>query len=448
MAFEGKGLGIPRKVARMYCVECGTKNPDDARYCKQCGRRMEPAEPRAAESAEAAAPPAPPAHALPDPEARYKELLALAFRHYDHAEYDAATLAIVGALDLRPDSTDAHALLSTVYERQGERDKAIAEREKVLALNPASIADREKLEALRSGIAQVAPRRIMSSRRPEPTFWDTPGGAAAAAGMVTLIVVVVGYAVTLYRDRAARPAPQIRPGSLAQWSPPGWNRPAAGPAMASAGPISSGQPQTPGTARGPAANQLPQAPGAGSSPSAMVEPLPVRPTSPPLAQDARPPDAGVRDGSFFEPGRDGRPDPATAPPVGSGQSPPPNTGRIEIVVSPQGGAATTPPTNPNPGGANMESRNHAALAYDLQLKGDYKRAAAAWERALEGAGDDAPGLHLKAALCYQGMRDAGGARRHYTEAINGYRSQIASGRNVEAATQAIRSCEAGLAAIR
>lgn len=436
----------------MYCVECGTRNPDDAKFCKQCGRRMEPLDPERAPAAQQE-PVVAPSLAPHDPEARYKELLALAFRHYDNAEYDAAMIACKGALELKPDSTDGHALLSTIYERQGDRDQAIAEREKVLALNPASIADREKLEALRSGIAQVAPRKILSARRPEPTFWDTPAGAAAAAVAVTLVVVIVGYAFSVYRDRTARDAPPIQPGTVAS---SGLQQ----PAQQNPTPAMSGQPGavSPQSQQPPVQNPQPpptasQQPAAGVLTPGGMEPLPIRPSPPPLGDNNARTGQGAQDGGFFDPGRDNRSGTGSGAAGAETQpTPQPNPGRIEIVVSPQGGGggggAPAPPSNPPAGGANTDSRYHAALAMDLQLKGDYRRAAQSWERALEGAGDDRPGIHQKAALCYQRTGDMANARRHYNEAIKGYRDQVAAGRNVEAATQAIKACEAGLAASR
>ena len=35
-----------------FCTECGHQNPDDARFCSQCGRRLEPAAPAAPAGAE------------------------------------------------------------------------------------------------------------------------------------------------------------------------------------------------------------------------------------------------------------------------------------------------------------------------------------------------------------------------------------------------------------
>ena len=430
----------------MYCVECGTRNPDDAKFCKHCGRRMEPPEVERAGD-EHPASPAPAPEPVRDPETRYKELLALAFRHYDNGEYDTAIIACNGALELRPDSTDVHALLSTVYERLGDREKAIAERERVLELNPASIADREKLEALRSGITQVTPRKILSARRPEPSFWDTPAGAAAAAVTVTLIVVVVGYAVSLYRDRSARTSPPAPQGTVPASVPQQPQNP--NPVMSGQTPIQ--QPQQPAAQNQQPPPTMAQQPAPQAQTPAGMQPMVINPTTPPLEPDRRQPRAGSSDGGFFDPGRNERPSAGTDT-TGADAQPArqPNPGRIEIVVSPQGSGNGNAPVNANPpaGGSSTDSRHHATLAMDLQLKGDYRRAAQSWERALEGAGDDRPGIHQKAAICYQRTGDIANARRHYNEAIKAYQDQIAMGRNVEVATEAIKACQAGLAALR
>lgn len=96
----------------------------------------------------------------------------------------------------------------------------------------------------------------------------------------------------------------------------------------------------------------------------------------------------------------------------------------------------------------MESRNHAEVAMDLQMKGDYKRAAQAWERALDGAGDNRAAIHQKAAMCYQRLNDRQAARRHFTEAIRGFKEQIEAGKDVDRARAAIQACEAALGGSR
>jgi len=429
----------------MYCVECGTKNPDDARFCKQCGRKMEPAGDAPAAAPPEAVPRSDAADHVLDPEARYKELLARGFRHYDRGEYEEAKDACRDAVDLRPDGTDAHALLSTCYERLGDSERAIAERERVLELNPASIADREKLEALRTGITQVAPRRILSPRLQSSGFWDRPAGAAVAAVAAALLVIAVGYGVIAYTDaqrRRAAPGSDAPPVGAVGSTSAGNASPAMPPAFSGTPPTA--QPQTPSA--GSSSRQEAREPA--GFPQSDLGPLPVRPQQPPLESQASPTNPSVG-GGFFEPGG-GTASPPSNPPggnaAGPGTGPGAGPGRIEIVVAPQGSGPGSPsPNTPgNATSAQMESRNNSEIARNLQMAGRYKEAAQAWERALASAGDDSARIHQAAALCYQRVGDNANARRHYGEAIRGYRDLISAGRGNPAAEQGIRTCEAGL----
>lgn len=444
----------------MYCVQCGTKNPEDARFCKQCGRRMEPpTEDQAGKPAEvettsapSVAPAPSPAELVPDPEARYRELMAQAFRHYARGEYEPARDACHDALDLRADMAEAHALLSTIYERMGDIEKAIEERERVLELNPASLADREKLDALRSGIVRTGQMRIMSVREYPGNFWDSPAGAAVAAIAATIVVIIIGYAIISYREgrnHAAGPTESVAQNTVPQTS--AGSTANAGPAMS---PAFSGAPPAPQVQQSQQ-QQPPMQPSmqgmrqnSGSQQPAMP-PLQLRPEQQPLEPSAGPPGTNTG-GTFFDPGQptnSGAPPPAqTKPPDGAGSSSSSSPGRIEIVVAPQGdgGANPSPNAPPNVSGADMESRNNAEIARNLQTAGRYREAAQAWERALAGSGANAPRYHQMAALCYQRIGDKANARRHYSEAIRGYRDATAQGADKDATAQAIQACEAGL----
>lgn len=432
----------------MYCVQCGTRNPEDARFCKQCGRPMEPPEERPAQSAEAAHAPEPsPAVMTPDPEARFRELLNQAFRHYDRGEYEAAREACRDALDLKPDSAEAHALLSTLFERMGDLERAIAERERVLELNPSSLADREKLEALRKGQAQIGQRRILSARLPQPGFWESPAGAAVAAVGAALVVMAVGFAILAYRERRAdeearrreTPPPVAATGSVPA-TPPSQTQP---PAFTGAPPATTAQ-QTPQAGTPPILQNGNRA----AVPSGMTAPLPIQPQGAPLERATAPsPPEDPRSAAYFDPTQPSGGTQSSGTTVSGGDRPPPQgPGRIEIVVGPQPGGPQNPsPNTPASGSsAQMESRNNAAIAQNLQMAGRYREAALAWERALAGAGDRAAGYHQNAALCYQRAGDKANARRHYLEAIQAYRDMIAGGGDRDEAEQGIRACEAGL----
>lgn len=424
----------------MYCVECGTKNPDDAKFCKQCGRTME--------LPDAASSPAPPAAAqaplaehVVDPEAKYKELLARGIRLFDRGQLEEAREACRDALDLSPDGTDARALLSTIHERLGDIDAAIAERERILQLNPASIADREKLDALKTGITQATSRRIVSARLRPETFWDRPAGAAVAAVGAALIVIAVGYAVLAYRDARTR---DLDPNTGTLTAPPQQGQSAAANPTPAMPPSFSGAPATqqppPQPSSTEASAPAPDVRQPTSPAGTGLGPLPVMPQQPALETQTSPssPPSGS---SFFDPA-------PSASNTGTASAAPPasNPGRIEIVVAPQGAGLSdsSPNASSSSAGPRMESNNNAAIARNLQLAGRYKEAAQAWERALAAAGDDAAKFHQSAALSYQRTGDYANARRHYNEAIAAYRDLIAAGKAGDTAEQGIKTCEAGL----
>jgi len=83
---------------------------------------------------------------------RLAKLLDMAFWHNDAGNLDAAIKACEAALVINPASTTAHSLLSTLYEKKGDDQRAIDHLEAVLEINPDSMADQAKLDQLKRGI--------------------------------------------------------------------------------------------------------------------------------------------------------------------------------------------------------------------------------------------------------------------------------------------------------
>lgn len=83
---------------------------------------------------------------------RCSRLLETAFYHNKVGNISTAKKACEEVLKLNPQSTTAHSLLASIYEQQGDTDRAIEHRALVLMLNPTSEADALKLEELRNGI--------------------------------------------------------------------------------------------------------------------------------------------------------------------------------------------------------------------------------------------------------------------------------------------------------
>jgi len=434
----------------MFCTDCGTRNPADANFCKQCGRKMERSgTPRLTEEE----------FALPVPaEDRVGELMVRAFKLKEEGDLEGAVAACRSALELRPESASAHSLLGMLYEVQGSRDLAIAEFEKVLQLNPGSIADREKLDALRDPTRVVKRVKITSSRRPvHVAVLSTPAGAAVAALGVFLLVLMGGAFVVFANGGRHVPAsaPDVRTGAPQP-------APAAQPQMAQSLPSPAAQPHTaapqaaaapPPTAldtRGPvAAPARPERTPENVIPPAAVQVAPLESERRPerQAEPARPAERTIH-----LPDNGLAPSEVGPPPAAAQPSPPP--GKIEIVVSQNPGASpaagggsgrTAAATSQPP---HMDSRVRQTAGLQAQMRGDYRTAVREYLKALDGAGDQSALIHERIALCYQRLDDRESAITHYNDALALYRQQAESGRNVEAANRAIRACETALKALQ
>lgn len=453
----------------MFCSHCGTKCSEDANFCKQCGYKLDkPVPPKISEED----------FALPaSTEETLSKLLVEAFRQFHAGEIEAAMKACQEALDLDSNSTTAHSLMGMLYEKQGEREKAIAAYETVLRLNPGSIADREKLEQLRGITTRLTPRKIISVRRTaSPALFDSSAGAAVIAVGVTLLALMIGGGFIWWRAAASQDKPSR---SAAQSAAAPAQIPPAPLAMQQTSPPPQPFPQNTASAPAPpptdnSANTRYNSPPRQSAPPrarmqadlSHMEPRPVQPASilppetPYLEHDPRF-SAQARDGqnttihlpdTTVNPG-----DTGTAATEQTPQPPPRRTGKIEIVVAPEdakagksAGALSEVKTAGVRDGSSstMNSRARRDLARRLQLQGQYRRAATEYTRALDGAGDDAGLIHQQIALCYQRLDDKESAINHYKEAIAEYKKQISAGRNVEVAQRGIQAAEMGIRACK
>ncbi len=196
----------------MFCNACGVKNVADSNFCKQCGHKLDRAAGKIAEAAFDAA--------LPEAE-QLDALLERAYRLRREHNLEGAVALCEEALRLRPGSTSAHSLLGQLYALSGQQGAAVREYERVLELNPGSIADRMKLDELRDETAQAptAPRpRIVLAERDKGTrrgynssanrFLPVSRGAAmvAAAGAFVALGGWIGVKMHARDERfAARP---------------------------------------------------------------------------------------------------------------------------------------------------------------------------------------------------------------------------------------------------
>ena len=148
----------------MYCHECGTANTVDSKYCKECGAKINDGYRTMMLSVQDL--PVGQGEAELD---KLTRLLDMAFWHNEAGNRDAAITASEAALAINPNSTTAHSLLGTLYEKRGDDARAIEHFEAVLALNPDSAADAAKLDQLRRGV------HVKAVMPPAAYVWLPPG---------------------------------------------------------------------------------------------------------------------------------------------------------------------------------------------------------------------------------------------------------------------------------
>jgi len=185
----------------MDCGNCGARNPRGNQFCVKCGARLAPASAGPADSRPA-----------PDP-ARAQELLDQAFRYSDQGLLDEAIEACRNATIANPSSTSAHSFLGILYERAGEREKAIREYELALSLSPESVAERESLEQLVSETGAPAGLPKISRRLAR--------NALIAGFAVVAVILSAAILFTYNRGREARATLEAHyPYSAAKPGPP------------------------------------------------------------------------------------------------------------------------------------------------------------------------------------------------------------------------------------
>jgi hypothetical protein len=129
----------------MICLKCKTRNPIGNKFCKECGTALPlDANPLVVEETNRV-----------EQERKQEQvagLLAQAFGLSENNQVEKALPLVQEAILLMPNSTAAHSLLATLYERLDEPEKAISAMKRVVELNPESAADRNKLEMMQRGV--------------------------------------------------------------------------------------------------------------------------------------------------------------------------------------------------------------------------------------------------------------------------------------------------------
>jgi tetratricopeptide (TPR) repeat protein len=419
----------------MFCTQCGAYNTDDSRFCHQCGHRLQPERkmPPLDESV----------FQLESPEQQQKiqQLLDEALTHESQGRLHEAALACEGVLVLDPANTSAHSLLGLIYEKQGDLQKALAEYEKVVALNPDSVADRAKLEEVRRRLHMPPPRPPREEPNQAPLL---------IAIFVAVGLFVLGLAAMNYQARPkTSPSPTqtqaaTQPAPPATYSPYNWYAPAT-PGYAPP-PVPQMPPLNPDNLsvappRERSAEQQGSATRAERTPLPPLPPITVVPSQP--ATTPSPSNRSQGSTGSQEPSIGGSvvmPDVALQP--GAGGQTPERQPVMEITVRPgtggNGGVVAPPPPS-------MESEDLMRVAQQHQLAGRYREAIPLYQKALQGATDKGF-IYQQIGLCYQRLGELDSARNAYQQAIAEYERQIAANQNVERARRGLEAAKQGLVA--
>lgn len=471
----------------MICPNCKARNPIGNKFCRECGEKL--VLPEGSLAAEEAAR----VSAERDAE-KYAAILVEAHALSDARKFDEAIVLGEEAALILPKSTSAYSLLATLYERTEQEQKAIAAMETVVALNPASEADKIKLDQLKRGV-HVLPRHVPAAsdtrlRESAPLPWMP----LALAGVVTVSVLIAGlfWLNRSQKNRAIVPTTVSRPVSAPPVSAANPNgvapeyvapTPLYGGATVAAPPppVSQvrpdpfapvgGRPLSPQPT--PAPRAVPGTTRRTSTPPPVapvtVAPPPVSGTGtgttplPPIS--AGPPSSGPQSGSGSD---------SSAPGFGSGgrlpvappQQPPANggggnnnspfppgspTGSINRGAGSGGGNAGSY-IHISVGGAGSGSGNSSrpaastqsplSRARAFQQAGQYNEAIGAYRQAI-ASGSAAGSAYQNIAQCYESLGEPGGARSAYRDAIRAYETS-GKGSPSGSALRGIASCKAAL----
>jgi len=381
----------------MDCGKCGAHNPRGNQFCVKCGARLAPARVEQAD-----------ARPAPDP-IRAQRLLEQAFQFSDQGLLDEAIEACSAATIANPSSTSAHSFLGILYERAGEREKAIREYELALSLSPESVAERESLQQLATetgppiGLPKIAPRLVR----------NVAIGAFAAA----IIILMVGVFVVYNRGR-------VQTANVAMHYP----YPEGG-SSAPTGEVQQGLPE----------------PSASGSPAAAAPAPAPAPSAYPVFRSFTP-----LPGSPF-----GFPAPGKPPQFQQEPKPArialPRTGRV-LEWQPPVAFSGPPVRAPVQPPANVRAAPEPVMAApqvarSLYFGRQYDEAIQVYERMLRLRPGGEPEIREELAWCYYQVDRGRDALSQYQQALGAYQTQLDQGVEPEQARLGMRTCRAAVEAL-
>ncbi len=393
----------------MFCTACGTQNGDDGRFCKQCGKPLE----RPADTVS---------------EETNPILLERAYQARRDGNLDRSLTICRLAVDRNGNDTSAWSLLGQIYEEMGNIEEALRAYEKVVALNPGSIADRIKLDELRGEAPPANERPHVMLAAPQVNSAAQPSTSRyIAASLVFLGLAIVGSAIYIARRPIVVNTPTAAtsralnspvPSSATQQREIASAPTSTAPADPRQYGINSLLPPTVIYEQPPSQTSIPEQ--VYSSPLPSIKPAPKTNSSRPKSVDGH--SKIVIDVGKHEP---------TTADSSPGE-------KIELQVG------ASPNANSVPSHPNENARSYMAVAQAEQVNGDYQKAISAYTGALPTAADDQASILQQIALCYQHLHDYQNAISNYQQAIRAYNALVAAGKRTVESKFGIQACKAGI----
>ncbi|MFN8138395.1 MAG: tetratricopeptide repeat protein [Fimbriimonadales bacterium] len=372
----------------MVCTICKSDNTPDAKFCCECGAKLEAAASKIVAKPE-----------------EIDQLLKDGYKTFHEKNVDEALYIADAVLGTDPENSSALALKGMCHESKEEFEKAIEVFEQVVILNPDSTLDRIKLSQLRHRVADASSDDEEMERKSKRTVAIFTGVAAA------LIIMTTGVLVAVYSKSAQ--ASQNKGDLYAQNQAVGFDLTQPAPNTNSNGNTNNGG------AEGANSGQLPNAApdtnagsnfspprilnsgsagNGGSPPNYVVTPVSSQLPDPNKSSGNTITDAGNNG--------NGGTSPTNPPDTGPRDEKP--KGRIEIKPSAGSGDDN-----------GMESENTYRVAQQKMQAGDYQGAVRDFEASLKNSNQ--PGLtHQLIARCHKKLGNGGAAKTHLQSALTIY----------------------------
>ena len=491
--YWGSGAGGPQvshisrkttcEVLTVFCRECGAGISPDSKFCKECGAKIGGSVKTMALTVQDLEPVAGDVN-----QERLAKLLDMAFWHNDAGNLDAAIKACEAALVINPASTTAHSLLSTLYEKKGNDERAIDHLQAVLEINPDSIADQTKLDQLRRGVH-------VKAIQPPPAYrWLPPAlTSLTSAGfkvrlddmndrrvgnvrlmplvysaLAVLVVLGVGFAAVRASQKPVQTATTQTnsdvpiPPQVATTQQP-IVQPAPQPFVSTAAPalaVSTKPAAAVGKTKKPVVADTPDVFGASDDPVARKifndaesrvmggAPIPARTNDAGPGTKALPPLTAVPlNAQPIAPAEVDLPRP-----IATTTNLPQHTVVVSQLNSDQGNAAAPPPAAaaPQPQVASNDTSNNGGLVPVVRVtvhdssSGNTEVNRGSSPSTVTAVHNDEGQAYQQYALSLQQQGDYKGAKVQYERAIRSYKARIREGHDSDDVQRGLHACQTGL----